>query len=423
MNPTPSSSSRGIPRRRFILSSGGLLLASALGSASRTSAASAARVAGANSKIRIGLIGCGGRGLTAHLPGIQAHAQAANVEIAAVCDAWRIAREAAVEKVRSAFGRPPTAYASYEELLAAPDIDAVMIATCDHQHTTHLEAAARAGRHIYVEKPLATEMDKLVRAVDAVKAAGTVVQVGTQLRSMPGIVGARDLTASGALGKISRIEEARNAAKPYWYKHLHDVRAEDVDWKAFLLDRPARPFNAAQYSAWYGYFEFSQGAVAQWGAHFLDTIHFITGASIPHSCVCAGGTFVWKDGPGFTAPDCVQATWIYPEGFLVTSSNNFGSADGTGRRIYGTQGTIDLRNFGSPTFAETAADKHARKIDPVPRPDHFLDWLQAMRESRQPHAPIEAGYAHAVAVLMATRAYETGRRITYDPASRALIST
>jgi predicted dehydrogenase len=96
-------------------------------------------------------------------------------------------------------------------------IDAVMIASPDFHHTTHLEAAAKARKHIYVEKPLATEMDKLVKAYDAAKeaqAAGSVIQVGTQLRSLPGIAGARALVQAGTIGKITRIDETRNSERP-----------------------------------------------------------------------------------------------------------------------------------------------------------------------------------------------------------------
>jgi predicted dehydrogenase len=166
-----------------------------------------------------------------------------------VADPWRVARENANAMVKEWFGRDARQCVSYRELLALEEVDAVMIASPDHQHTTHLEAAARAGKHIYVEKPMATEFDKLVRAVDAVKEAGTVVQVGTQLRSLPGIVGARDLYKPASSARLSRVEECRNNEKPYWYNYLKpDVKQEDVDWQEFLMDRPMRPFRADMYS-------------------------------------------------------------------------------------------------------------------------------------------------------------------------------
>lgn len=416
-----------MPRRRFIQTSAGWALGTALASRGVLTAAERQRSIGANDRIRIGVIGCGNRGRNAHMEGIYKHVQESNFEIVALADPWRVAREQANAKVKEWFGREAKASVSYRDLLTLKDVDAVMIASPDHLHTTHLEAAARAGKHIYVEKPLATEMDKLVRAVDAVKAAGTVVQVGTQLRSLPGAGGAREVLTGGVLGKLSRIEENRNSARPYWYSYLKtEVRAEDLDWKEFLGDRPHRPFNPTQFSAWYGYYEFSQGPVPQWGAHFLDLAHYVTGCGIPESCVCIGGTFTWKDEHRFTAPDCVQATWIYPEGFILTSANNFGNSGGNVRRFYGDKGTLKMDNWTYPTYsAEGGINRDGsirgqNDVKQIERPDHFLDWLQCLRSGKTPHASIDAGYQHAVAVLMAVVSYDTGKKTVYDPKRRVI---
>jgi len=311
----------------------------------------------------------------------------------------------------------------------------VMIASPDHWHTTHLEAAAKAGKHIYVEKPLATEFDKLLRAYDAAKtaqAAGSIIQVGTQLRSFPGIVGARDLMRSGLLGKVSRVEEARNGPKPYWYQEEYlnrDVKEADLDWKEFLGDRKMRPFNREQYAAWYGHYDFSQGPVPQWGAHFLDTVHFILDSKFPTSCVCTGGIFTWNDEHKFTTPDCVQATWLYPEGYMLTSSNNFGNGSGNTRKIFGSKGTLDIQNTNAPSYSADGGLKRdgsiRGKVDvkPVPHPEHFLNWLQCMRSGETPNASIDEGYKHAVAVLMAVISYDLGKRTTYDHAKRKILTT
>lgn len=426
MNPnSPSSAPRLHLRRDFLKV--GATAAAAASLARPLSAASRSRVVGANDRIRIGIIGCGERGRTAHMEGIYKHVAAANFEIVALCDPWRVAREQANAMVKQWFGREARTFVSHRDLLAMEGVDAVMIASPDHHHTTHLEAAARAGKHIYVEKPLATEMKKLVRAVDAVKAAGTVVQVGTQLRSLPGIVGARELVHAGTIGKLSRIEECRNGEKPYWYSYLgREVKEADVDWAEFVGDRPRRPFNATQYAAWYGYYEFCQGPIPQWGAHFLDMAHYITGCGLPQSCMCMGGIFTWKDEHKFTTPDCVQATWLYPEGFMLTSSNNFGNGSGNTRKFYGDKGVLKVDNWNAPTYSAQGGPKRDGSIrgevavNPVERPDHFLDWLQCMRTGATPHAPIEAGYQHAVACLMATLSYETGKQTVYDAKRRAI---
>ncbi len=386
------------------------------------------RSIGANDRIRIGIIGCGSRGNRVYMNGIYKHAEAMNAEIVAVCDPWRLSREETNAKVKEWYKHDAKQFVSYRDLLGMKDLDAVMIASPDHLHTTHLEAAAKAGKHVYVEKPLAMDMGKLIKATDAVNKSGVVVQIGTQLRSLPGILGARELYREGKLGKLSRVEECRNSSQPYWYGYLRDVKEEDVDWNEFLNDRPKRPFNPDVYSAWYGYYEFSHGPIPNLGAHFIDIVHFVTGAGFPESCVCLGGTYTWKDKHNFTTPDCIQATWTYPEGFLVSSSNNLGNGMGSVRNFYGDKGMIRMSNWNEPFFNTDGSprgdtsQKGEKPVTPIDVPDHFLNWLQCIRKNEKTIAPIEAGYQHAVAVLMAMKSFETGRKTTYDHKQKKILT-
>ena len=407
-------------RRKF-------LKAAAAGStALALSAVSYGRVIGANDRLSIGIIGCGGRGLGSHMPDIHKHSENQNAEITAVCDPWRLRREEAAAKVKEWFGREARQFSSYRDLLALKDVDAVTIASCDHQHTTHLEAAAKAGKDVYCEKPLAMDFEKLCKTYDAVKEAKIVVQIGTQLRSLPSFTGCRELYKTGILGTVSRIEQCRNGEQPYWYSYVKDVKEQDVDWKEFLMDRPARSFDPVLYSGWYGYREFSDGPVPGLGSHFIDLVHYITGAQFPISCVCLGGTFTWKDEHKFTCPDHVQALWIYPEGFMVSYSTNFGNGSGNSFKIFGDEGVLDMVDWMAPVLTAEGGGKRKGKIrgknpvQEVQRPDHFLDWLQCIRSRQTPNASIEAGYQHAVACLMAVRAFDTGKRMIYDHAKRQI---
>ena len=401
-------------------------LKSAAGTAVAMSALSYSRVLGANDRIRIAQIGCGSRGIGVHMAGVNAHAKSQNVEITAVCDPWKVRTEMAAEQTRQWYGRAARQFVSYRDVVALDDIDAVMIASCDHQHTTHLKAAAEAGLDAYCEKPLAKRMDGLIAAVDAVKKAGTIVQIGTQLRSYPSFTGCKKLYATGILGKVGRIEQRRNANQPYWYGYLKDVKKQDVDWKEFLMDAPDQPFDPVRYSGWYGYRDFSDGPVPGLASHFLDLVHYITGATLPISCVCMGGTFTWIDAHAFTCPDHVQALWIYPEGFMVSYSTNFGNGGGNSFDIFGDQGVLDMVNWNAPVLS---ADGHAdskigirgkTNVEDVPMPDHFLDWLQCIRGRKTPNASIDAGFQHAVACLMAVRSFDTGNRIIYDGEKREI---
>ena len=390
------------------------------------SANSYARVVGANERIAIGVIGCGGRGLRAHMPGVHKWDKQENVEITAVSDPWRPRREEAAAQVNEWYGRPARQFVSYRQIMELKDIDAVMIASCDHHHTTHLKAAAAAKKDAYCEKPLAMDMKSLIDCCDAVTASGIVVQLGTQVRSFPTSTGCRELYKTGVLGKVARLEQCRNAAKPYWYSRVdREIKKEDVDWDEFLMDRPKRPFDGQLLTGWYGYREFTDGPIANLGCHFIDLMHYITGAKYPTSAVAMGGTFTWQDEHHFTCPDHCQAMWIYPEGFMVSYSTNFGNAGGNTLRIYGDQGVMNLTNWQKPTISGEGAGKKGKldkevPVEPVETPDHFLDWLQCLRSRKLCNAPLEAGYQHSVAVIMAQKAFDTGRRQIYDHEKREI---
>jgi predicted dehydrogenase len=411
---TTSETSLALTRRGFMKTMvGGIGLT--------LTAASYSRVVGANDRISIGVIGSGSRGIHVHMKTIHDHAKTQNVEVSAVADPWGERRREAAAAGKEWFGRTVRTFISYRDLLALKDIDAVMISSCDHQHTTHLEASARAGKHIYCEKPLAKDLAGLVRACQAVREAGVVTQIGTQLRSFPSFTGVRELYKTGILGKVARIEQRRNATRPYWYDYIREARAEDVDWDEFLMHLPKRPFDPVRFTGWYGYRETSDGPVPGLGSHFLDLVHYITGAKYPASCVCLGGTYTWKDNHQFTAPDQVQALWEYPEGFMVSYSTNFGNDSDNTMKILGDQGTVDMTNWNEPFVSAEGGSQNRgvirgkKPVDPVDRPDHWLDWLQCMRSGKTPNAPIEAGYQHAIACLMAVQSMTTGQRMIYDP--------
>ena len=405
------------------------LATASAGAAMAFTATSYGRILGANERIAIGLIGCGGRGYNAFLPGVNAHAKEQNVEFTAVSDPWRPRRERAAERCEEWYGRPVKQFVSYRQILELDDVDAVMIASCDHHHAVQLENTAKVGKDAYVEKPLAMDMESLKRCCDAVEEAGIVVQVGTQVRSFPTSTGCRDLYRTGAFGEISRIEQCRNGTRPYWYSWMQraePVREEDVDWEEFLMDRPMRPFDPKLLTGWYGYRDFSDGPISNLGCHFVDLYNYIVGTTLPISCVAHGGTFTWRDEYEFTCPDHSQALWTYPEDLMVSYSTNFGNGSGSVMKIYGERGVMDLTSWRSPTYSRAGAIKDsdlpasAEPVPPVDTPDHFLDWLQCLRTRTPCNAPIEAGYNHCVPVLMGVRAFDTGQRQIYDAEKREI---
>jgi predicted dehydrogenase len=394
-------------------------------------AGSYSRILGANGRIGVANVGCGRRNL---LKEILAEKDTAQADVVAVCDTWKQKLSAAVEQVKEATARTPFATPRLAEVLARPDVDAVVLGTPDHLHCTQLIEAVNAGKDVYVEKPLAMNMEELIRAYDAVKRSGRVVQIGTQMRSYPQSNPVKEALSARSLGTVLKVEQARNGYKPYWIGYGGDAyrdappTAADVDWSAFLLEDKRRPFDPVRYRDWYGFREFSLGPQTNLMVHFIDLVHFVTSVEFPRYAVSLGGTFRWKQD-GYDVPDSIEVAYEYPEGFLVRYCTTFGNRAGNFAKWFGTRGTLDAKNLSPRATWEMTgegsdeADKLGESVLFEPREvvSHMQNFLDCVRSRKQPIAPIEAGYSHSVAVLMADAALTQGQRMTYQAAQRRIL--
>lgn len=391
---------------------------------SALTAVSASRIRGANDRIGIGILGAGRRNLLGQALEFR---NDANVEVRAVCDIWRQQREAAAGAVQDAAGATPELIHGYDELLARDDIDAVIIGTPDHQHCTQLVDSIRAGKDVYVEKPLAMDMKELKTATDAVTASDRVVQMGTQVRSFPSSVAARRFIQSGGLGEVFKIEQSRNSYKPYWYRYAERMLEEkDTDWKAFLMHREGRRWDPRQYAGWFGYRDFSRGPHSNLAVHFFDLTHYLMDVGPPDKVTASGGSFRWNRD-GFTAPDSVEVVLEYSKPrFLVRYNTTFGVRANSFLKLFGTRGEMDASRWQEPfrISGEAVEDEDriaaGATIPAAESTPHMLNFFQCMRSRETPNAPIEAGYSHAVAVLMAEEALRRGRRMVYDAKKRRI---
>ncbi|MFN0166913.1 MAG: Gfo/Idh/MocA family protein [Bryobacteraceae bacterium] len=398
--------------------------------AAAMTAASYGRILGANDRIRVGNIGCGRRGLLKEVLLVK---DMVNVEVPAVCDIWKQRREKAAADVKEFTGKDAQQVVHYGDILTNKDIDAVIIGTPDHQHCTMLIEAIRAGKDVYVEKPLAMNMKELIRAYDTVKKSDRVVQIGTQMRSYPQAAPTREFLTSGKLGKILKVEQVRNGYKPYWVRYGEPGFPEkpsegDIDWKAFVMNRKPRAFDPVQVLGWYGFRDFSSGPHTNLMVHYIDLVHFVLNLKFPKRVVAIGGTYRWKEQ--YDVPDSVEVTYEYPEGFLVRYCTVFGNGAGNYARWSGTLGTLDARNLSSREEwiatgdGSQEPDKLTQEVrmaaaDNGPAP-HMRNFFECVRSRQETIAPIDAGYAHSVAVIMADEAMSSGRRLTYDPSRREI---
>ena len=395
-------------------------------------------VLGANDRLRVGLIGCGNRGnylLGETLKVVSSH----NVEVAALCDVWKVNLEKTAGRLAPLQTAPPRTFARYADLLAMRDLDAVIIATPDFAHTPILIDAIRAGKDAFVEKPMATVLDHAKTAQKLVKEKGRIVQVGTQRRSDPRHQEGARLIQSGILGTISEVEAAWHDAAPRWARDYSDVKAADVDWDQYLMFLPREPWNPARFRRWHLYKDFTVGTPGLLGSHLVDVGTWFMGDPLPASAVAHGGVYVWKDGREHA--DTLDCVVEYPKGFIVNYSTRLGNKHKIPEVIfYGTKGTFDTESWTArgegggedalATPVTVAAPKKEAPPDSTGAPNalgsgqldqrvegegHVRNWIECVRSKKTPNAPIDVGYAHSVMSIMCFKAWDSGRRQVYDP--------
>lgn len=394
--------------------------ATVAGLAMAGTALSRTRVLGANERLRIGLIGCGSRGYQSLIrQELLPHRDAYNVEVTAVCDVWRPARETAAAGIAEAQGHRPETFARYGDLLASDLVDGVIIATPDFAHCPILIDAAKAGIDAYCEKPMASRFEDAKGAVEAVRANRTICQIGTQRRSDGAFRGGAELLRSGALGQVTQITSEYHDNGPRWRRGFDDVREDDVDWEQYQMGLPPRPFDPRRYRCWHLYQDYTSGVSGLWGAHMFDVALWYMDATTPLWGTGEGGTFIWKDRE---ICDTFESNLVYPGGFMLGFAMRLGnSTRGPEVVFYGTRGAYDT---SSRSIQPSGGG------DPVPEPivaevlpsePHLKNWLDCMRSRQEPNAPVEAGFNHSVAAILVSESQQRGRRLYYDDQAGAIV--
>ena len=271
------------------------------------------------------------------------------------------------------------------------------------------------------------DLKELNKAYDAVKASDRVVQMGTQVRSFPTSAAARAFVRDGGLGPIFKIEQSRNSYKPYWYRYAERrLEERDTDWARFLMHRKSRRWDPQQYAGWFGYRDFSQGPHSNLGVHFFDLVHYITDAGAPTRAITMAGGYRWNRD-GFDVPDSVETTLEYPDkGFLVRYCTTFGVGGNSYLKFFGARGEMDATRWGDPFVisGQTVEDedriREGETISEAESVPHMLNFLECVRSRATPNAPIEAGYSHSIAALLADESFVRGRRVEFDAKKRRI---
>jgi predicted dehydrogenase len=371
----------------------------------------------ANDTLQVGLIGVGGR--CRHL--VQSFPKIPNVKITAVCDVWDANLEAA-KKLAA-----PGAFATkhHEELLARKDVDAVLIATPDHWHVPITVDACRAGKDVYVEKPLTHDLSEGKAVVDAQNEHKRKVQVGTQQRSMPHIIKANELLRAGTIGKVHKVHCCwnRNAGRAQRYKDPLDPKT--VDWKRFLGNAKDQPFDAYRFRQWRWFWDFGGGIFTDLMVHWIDVVHWFLDLDHPASAASIGDWYSAKDV--WETPDTVQTLMRYPDKDVQVyfdgtfSSNRYGSMVefmGTEATLYIDRGRYEVipdrdKKKPQPSSLILGTDQR-RGLDFYDKPDgelvHLANWVECIRDrSKTPTSPAEAGASAATAAHLANQSVRSGQ--------------
>jgi predicted dehydrogenase len=265
---------------------------------------------------------------------------------------------------------------------------------------------------------MTVQLDYANQALDLARSNQRVVQAGTQRRSDPHFLGAAKLLATGVLGRISRVTASVNFNEPRWARKYDDCVQSDVNWDAYLLRLPKRPFDARLLRRWHFYRDCTNGLAGLWMTHYADAVSLLTGSKYPASAVAHGNIYVWNDGREHT--DTFHALLDYPEGFLFSWSMGLGNSAGTTFTIHGDKGTMDIEKWAISPQGGVKTDVKAGPVPIEPSPGHMENWFTCLRSRQKPNADIQFGHQHSVATIMAATALETGKRQKYDPVKRTI---
>ena len=371
-----------------------------------------------NDKINIGFIGLGQQAI--HL--VNGFLTIPEVRVIAGCDIYDIKRNRFVERVNKYYSEKGIKnqldmYIKYEDLLAREDIDAVVIATPDHWHAAIAIAACKAGKDVYLEKPLTFTVYEGQRLIEAVRANNRILQVGSMQRSMAEFIHAANVVREGKLGKISTIY-AYAGEGPLPYTLETSAAPAGLDWERWVGPLPAEWLNKYNHTlnplldekgkdecwgAWRWYQGLGGGFTTDWGAHMFD---------IAQWCLGKDGSAPTEILPPSASP-YESLTYRYDNGIEMIHKN---VGHGQSVKIYGENGWIMVKRgqflASSPDFMPTDVDQKAVYETNVP---HYQSFIDSIRSRRDPSVPVEVGHSSCVVCTIGNIAYELNRPLEWNP--------
>lgn len=384
-------------RRKFLAATAGALYAGN-------------RVLGANDRVRVGLIGTGGRcmylaELLTSLPGN---------EIVAACDINELRRFGAQDTV----GKQATPVSDYRHVLDRNDIDAVVIGAPDHWHVHMTLDAVAAGKDVYCEKPVTHTIEEGDRLIAGVEKSKRVVATGTQQRSWDHYLVAKQLLQAGRLGQITLAEMYwyQNYIRPTWQDMEPEIDSSRIEWKQFLGSAPDQPFDPIKYTRWRFFWDFGGGIFTDLMTHWIDVVQWYMNSPLPTSVEASGSTHALRE---LQCPDTVNASMVFPQNYTASYSGTMVSSLEDGGIVFrGSQGIMKLTRSGFWVYAEANGRRSDRDL---PEPEIVMksmgdgtktnldNWLTCIRTRDTPNANVRAGVEAARTSHLANQAMRQGK--------------
>jgi predicted dehydrogenase len=399
----------------------------------------------ADQKKRVGLIGCGWYGKSDLLRLIQV----APVEVVSLCDVDKqmLASAADIVATRQASKKKPRTYGDYREMLREKDLDIVLIGTPDHWHALPMIAAVEAGADVYVQKPISVDVIEGQAMLAAARKHGRVVQVGTQRRSTPHLIEARDtIVREGKLGKIGLVEIYSYYGGGSGPDPEDSSPPDYLDWEMWTGPAPMRPYNRMKHPrGWRSFMEYSNGTVGDLCIHMLDTARWMLELGSPKTVSSSGGIVMGKGRKANIADTQtaifdfgdMQIVWQhrrwgqsvdpqYPwgvtfwgaKGNLKASINSYTFTPASGQPIHRD---VTLESLEYDKYPEDRDEKELeKKVAPAIR-GHMRDFLSAIASRGKPVADIEQGYISTTACILANMSMKVGRSFTWDATAGRIV--
>jgi len=413
-------------RRDFIKSSSAVAAATVAAGA-MTSTASASEPVSPNAKIRIGFIGPGGRGFSAHVKQLAKLAvEGQPIELVAVCDVYSKHVDRAVDHIKQTTKMEPKGYVDYTEMIEKENLDAVCIGTPDHWHAKQVLDSLKAGLHVYCEKPMTKTVEEAVDVVKAWQSSGKVMQVGVQSTSLPVWNQINSLLNAGNLGKVLmyQTEFFRNSSMGQWryYGLDRNMTPDTIDWKRWLGSEEGlaeyEDFDREKYAQWRRFWPYGSGMFTDLFVHRTTSMLKATGLRFPGRVVGAGGLFLEYDGR--SVPDVATVVADFKEGVqgLVTATMACQETP-IQQMIRGHHGSYVLGN-GEALQVTLNSKLKPKRITTDEIKDttyaHFKNWVEALvaeDPSMCNNDPL-LGAAAITTVLLGAKSYREGKVYFFD---------